>query len=143
MTVHQPDGQPIGNQAGLSDQVIHEPMPESARTTVYVWRHQLEDWSDECGRIKKRASSAPYLFTLGWAILTAGMYSAVGLFVSHNSNPKPGHNVFVMYEAGMLLGIVVGLIVLAVAWSKRHNFRTELDDLAKRIERPHDARGAD
>ncbi len=133
----------VGSQPGLADRLIQEEMPEQARTTVPVWRHQLEDWADECGRIKTRASSAPYLFTVGWAIFAAGIYSTIGLYVSHNSNPKPEHNVFLMYEAGMLLGVVLGLVVLAVAWNKRHDFRSDLDNLAKRIERPHDPRGRD
>jgi hypothetical protein len=143
---HEPSGPRVS--AGTIEDIaattiINEPMPESARTTVPIWRHQLHDWADECGRIKKRASSAPYLFTIGWAVLTAGLYSAVGLYVSHNSQPKSGHNIFLMYEWGMGLGIVVGLIVLGFAWSKRSNFRTDLDDLAKRIERPHDVHGGE
>jgi hypothetical protein len=72
---------------------------------------------------------------VGWSALTASGYSAIGLYVSSNADPKPSHNIFVMYELGALLGVLAGFIFLIWGWTTRRSFKTDLDTLAKKIER--------
>lgn len=115
--------------------IIDVPMPEVARMRVAVWRHQLEGLRNTCRGIKRRARALPFQMTAGWSALTAAAYSAVGWFVSRNSEPKPQHNVFLMYQFGVLLGGLTALFLLAWGYSRRRDFKDDIDELVEEIHR--------
>jgi hypothetical protein len=121
----------ISDDAGIID----APMPEALRTRIGVFRYQLEDLRTDCRTIKKRARSLPFQFTFGWAALTAAAYSAVGWFVSRESDPMPSHKVFLMYQLGVLIGLLTAVFLLLWGWSSRRNFQDDMDGLAEKIHR--------
>jgi hypothetical protein len=119
----------ISDDAGIID----APMPEALRTRIGVFRYQLEELRTDCKAIKRRARAVPYVVTLGWAALTAAAYSAVGWFVSRESDPRPSHSIFVMYQLGVLIGFLVAALLLLWGWSSRRHFKDDVDDLMEKI----------
>ena len=115
--------------------IIDEPMPEENRTRVGVFKHQLVELSNECRACKRRGRTVPYLYNLGWSAWTASIYAGIGWFVSDHTNPTPSHKVFLMYQLGVLVLALAGLLLLVWGWSARRANNQDLEALAVRIDR--------
>jgi len=110
-------------------------MPASRRTIVEVFREDLRGLKKQAGGLKRRATSLPYQFTIGWSCWTATAACGVGLIVFDNTTPRPGHRVWDLYAVG-LVGFGVAGFVLLLWWLRtRKSHWQDVDDLIEEIDR--------
>jgi hypothetical protein len=126
---------PIDRGDADSNVIFTEPMPRHRRTVLRVFREELALLKVDCISLKRRRRSTPYLFTFGWSCLTGAAACIVGIVIYDNTNPRPGHHVWVMYAVCAIALAVLGIALLIFHMTKRRLDDQDVDDLMTKIDR--------
>jgi hypothetical protein len=129
---YQPPNPPTSQSD--SDKLISTPMPPSHRRTIQVYTHAIRDLKNDLRAMKRRASAIPYQFTIGWSALSIVGACVVGIVIYDNSQPKPGHSVWLMYFTGAVSFGVAALFCFAWWWRTRKSHHHDVDDCVEKIE---------
>lgn len=118
-----------------TNQIVRAPMPLSRRMTCEVFRDDLRGLKREAREMKRRGSSLPFQFTVGWSCVTAALASGVGLYVIDHSELPVDKNVRTMYLVGAVAFGVLGLALLFWWYRTRKSHWQDVDALIEEIER--------